>query len=159
MPGGLGLPGSKQIKFAAAYAGRTVTIWADARSIHMLLEGRLIRTRPSWFSPRDPHALLLRGGRITGRATATDLAIAYEHLAQAISRMIIDVDPYDAVLSPAAVTPAVPVGYFTEVDTATEATRMQNWSCYAFLANLSGHPSISLPTYVTRAARSHPVDP
>jgi len=64
--GRLLLPGNQQLKFAAALATRTVTVWADDRSIHVLLDGHLIRTRPSRFSVHDLRDLLLRGGRIAG---------------------------------------------------------------------------------------------
>lgn len=63
-PGGrLCLPGNQQAKFAAALGGRTVTVWADDRSIHVLLDGHLIRTRPSRFSAPDLADLLMRGAR------------------------------------------------------------------------------------------------
>jgi transposase InsO family protein len=64
--GRLCLPGNQQIKFAAALANRTVTLWADDRSIHVLLDGHLIRTRPSRFSPSELANLLARGGRVGG---------------------------------------------------------------------------------------------
>jgi hypothetical protein len=64
--GRLCLPGNQQIKFAAALANRTVTVWADDRSIHVLLDGHLIRTRPSRFSTHDLRDLLDRGGRGAG---------------------------------------------------------------------------------------------
>jgi hypothetical protein len=64
--GRLCLPGNQQIKFAAALANRTVTVWADDRSIHVLLDGHLIRTRLSRFSTQDLRDLLHRGGRIAG---------------------------------------------------------------------------------------------
>lgn len=49
--GRLCLPGNQQIKFNAALGGHPVTVWADLRSIHVLLGGELIRTRasrPTW---------------------------------------------------------------------------------------------------------------
>jgi transposase InsO family protein len=64
--GRLCLPGNQQIKFAAALAHRQVTVWADDRSIHVLLDGHLIRTRPSRFSEPDLRDLLDRGGRPAG---------------------------------------------------------------------------------------------
>jgi transposase InsO family protein len=64
--GRLCLPGNQQIKFSQALAHRQVTIWADDRSIHVLLDGHLIRTRPSRFSEPDLRDLLDRGGRPAG---------------------------------------------------------------------------------------------
>lgn len=64
--GRLCLPGNQQIKFAAALANRTVTVWANDRSIHVLLDGHLIRTRPSRFAAHDLRDLLTRGGRPAG---------------------------------------------------------------------------------------------
>jgi transposase InsO family protein len=64
--GRLCLPANQQIKFAAALANRTVTVWANDRSIHVLLDGHLIRTRPSRFSEHDLRDLLARGGRAAG---------------------------------------------------------------------------------------------
>lgn len=52
------LPGNQQMKFTAALARRTVTIWASDRSIHVLLEGTVIRTRPSRLSEHDLRELL-----------------------------------------------------------------------------------------------------
>jgi hypothetical protein len=56
-------PGNQQVKFAAALAGHTVTVWAGDRSIHVLLDGHLIRTRPSRFSVPDLADPLMRGAR------------------------------------------------------------------------------------------------
>ncbi|WP_282697821.1 IS481 family transposase [Streptomyces sp. CC208A] len=64
--GRLCLPGGQQMKFPAALGGRTVTLWADNRSIHVFLDGELLRTRPSQFTPTDLKALVKRGGRIAG---------------------------------------------------------------------------------------------
>ncbi|MFJ6054883.1 IS481 family transposase [Streptomyces sp. NPDC092307] len=64
--GRLCLPGGQQMKFPAALGGRTVTLWADHRSIHVFLDGELLRTRPSQFTPTDLKALVKRGGRIAG---------------------------------------------------------------------------------------------
>jgi hypothetical protein len=64
--GRLCLPGNQQLKVPAALAGRTVTVWADDRGIHVLLDGHLIRTRPSRFTRPDLRDLLGRGGRPAG---------------------------------------------------------------------------------------------
>lgn len=60
------LPGNQQLKFTSAMAGRTFTIWADDRTIHVLLGTELLRTRPSRLSAADLTAMLLNGARPAG---------------------------------------------------------------------------------------------
>jgi hypothetical protein len=60
------LPGNQQFKFTAALARRVVTVWASDRSIHVVLDGAVIRTRPSRLSEHDLRDLLARGARIAG---------------------------------------------------------------------------------------------
>jgi hypothetical protein len=43
--------GSWQIEFAAALAGQPVTVWADLRSIHVILVGEAVRSRQSLWDP------------------------------------------------------------------------------------------------------------
>ena len=64
------LPGNQQMKFTAALARRTVTIWASDRSIHVLLDGTVIRTRPSRLSEHDLRELMRRGARLAGAEPA-----------------------------------------------------------------------------------------
>jgi len=47
-------------------AGVVVTVWASDRSIHILLDGAVIRTRPSRLSEYDLRDLLRRGARVAG---------------------------------------------------------------------------------------------
>lgn len=66
-PGGrLTLPNNCGINLGQAYAGRTVTIWADDRSVHVCLDGHLIRTRSSRLSATDLFNLHLKGARLAG---------------------------------------------------------------------------------------------
>jgi transposase InsO family protein len=60
------LPGDQQLKFTAALAHRQVTVWASDRSIHVVLDGAVIRTRPSRLSEHDLRSLVLRGARVAG---------------------------------------------------------------------------------------------
>lgn len=60
------LPGNQQFKFTAALARHEVTVWASDRSIHIILDGAVIRTRPSRLSEHDLRDLLARGARIAG---------------------------------------------------------------------------------------------
>lgn len=64
------LPGNQQLKFTAALARRTVTLWANDRSIHVQLDGTVIRTRPSRLSEHDLRELLRRGARLAGAEPA-----------------------------------------------------------------------------------------
>jgi transposase InsO family protein len=64
------LPGNQQMKFTAALARRTVTIWANDRSIHVLLDGTVIRTRPSRLTGHDLRELLRRGAHLAGAEPA-----------------------------------------------------------------------------------------
>jgi hypothetical protein len=60
------LPGDQQFKFTAALGRREVTVWASDRSIHVMLDGAVIRTRPSRLSEHDLRDLLRRGARLAG---------------------------------------------------------------------------------------------
>ncbi|MFD8708129.1 IS481 family transposase [Kitasatospora sp. NPDC059648] len=82
--GRLCLPGGQQLKFPAALGGRTVTVWADDRSIHVFLDGELLRTRPSQFTPADLKALVQRGGRIAGPEPAPAALMSGPMMAHAV---------------------------------------------------------------------------
>lgn len=43
--GRLCLPNNQQLKFPTALGGRTATVWADERSIHVFIDVELARTR------------------------------------------------------------------------------------------------------------------
>lgn len=60
------LPAEQQLKFPAALARREVTLYASARSIHILLDGAVNRTRRSRLSEHVLRGLLRRGARIAG---------------------------------------------------------------------------------------------
>ncbi|MFE9069215.1 IS481 family transposase [Streptomyces violaceusniger] len=68
--GRLCLPNNQQLKFPAALGGRTATVWADERSIHIFIDGELARTRASRLTAADLKTLVQRGGRIAGPAPA-----------------------------------------------------------------------------------------
>lgn len=44
------LPQGQRWKFSPTLVGRTVTVWASQRTVHVLLDGQLIRTRSMTFS-------------------------------------------------------------------------------------------------------------
>jgi hypothetical protein len=45
-------PQGQRLKFSPTLVGRTVTVWASHRTVHVLLDGQLIRTRTMSFT--DP---------------------------------------------------------------------------------------------------------
>jgi hypothetical protein len=65
--GGLTLvPGKQQVSVNQGLAGRTLTVWADLRSIHLLLDGHVLRTVASRLLPADLASLAMRGARPAG---------------------------------------------------------------------------------------------
>ena len=47
-------------------AGRTVTIWAGLRTVHVSSDGHVVRTHASRLSPQDLSRLAMRGARVAG---------------------------------------------------------------------------------------------
>lgn len=68
--GTVGLAGHQLIWLGKHYLGRTITIWADHRSVHVLLEGHHLKTVPSRLSDTHLRHLLMRGGHPAGPAPA-----------------------------------------------------------------------------------------
>jgi hypothetical protein len=60
------LPQNQSLKFSPKLVGRTVTVWLSHRTVHVLLDGQLIRTRTMSFTDADLQTLLLRGARPAG---------------------------------------------------------------------------------------------
>ncbi|MGW2326469.1 IS481 family transposase [Streptomyces sp. NPDC001700] len=54
--------GRQRVGIHQALAGRTLTVWANQRSIHFLLDGHLITTVPSRLRPEDLAYLTMRYG-------------------------------------------------------------------------------------------------
>jgi transposase InsO family protein len=70
--GEVNLASSRQrISVKHGLAGRTLTVWADLRSIHLLLDGHLVRTLGSQLLPEDLAHLVMRGARPAGPEPAT----------------------------------------------------------------------------------------
>ena len=63
-------PGGQSFAVAGWLAGRTVRIWADLRSIHVNLDGRLIRSLASRLRPEDLRWLTMRGAQPAGPPAA-----------------------------------------------------------------------------------------
>ncbi|MEV8529816.1 IS481 family transposase [Streptomyces sp. NPDC052000] len=60
------LPQARSLKFSPLLVGRTVTVWVSHRTVHVVLDGQLIRTRSMSFTDADLQGLVLRGGRLGG---------------------------------------------------------------------------------------------
>jgi hypothetical protein len=58
--------GRQAVSVRQGLAGRTLTIWADLHSIHLLLDGHVLRTVASRLLPQDLACLAMRGARQAG---------------------------------------------------------------------------------------------
>lgn len=54
------LTGRQRFSLHQAMAGRTVTVWADLRTVHVLLDGEVVRTIASRLRPEDLRRLSMR---------------------------------------------------------------------------------------------------
>ncbi|MGW5612025.1 hypothetical protein ACWEWI_39545 [Streptomyces sp. NPDC003753] len=54
--------GRQRVGIHQALAGRTLTVWANHRSVHLLLDGHLVTTVPSRLRPEDIAYLTMRYG-------------------------------------------------------------------------------------------------
>jgi transposase InsO family protein len=68
--GEITLANGRQKVSLRACIGRLVTIWADYRTLHISLEGQLVRTVPSRLLPEHLQLLRMRGARPAGPAPA-----------------------------------------------------------------------------------------
>lgn len=68
--GHFAVAGSQQVWLGPAYSGRTVNVWADDRSIHLVLDGHHVKTIGSRLHDEHLRSLLLRGARPAGPAPA-----------------------------------------------------------------------------------------
>jgi transposase InsO family protein len=58
--------GRQHLTLRQGMAGRTLTVWADLHSIHLLLDGHVLRTVASRLLPQDLAYLAMRGARQAG---------------------------------------------------------------------------------------------
>ncbi|CAM3801371.1 hypothetical protein NORO109296_08535 [Nocardiopsis rhodophaea] len=58
--------GRQSLALHWSMAGRTVTVWADGRSIHRLVDGQVVRTVSSRLTPDDLRLLVMKGARPAG---------------------------------------------------------------------------------------------
>ena len=73
-PGGtvIIVAGRQSLTVKQRLAGRTLTVWADLHSIHLLLDGHVLRTVASRLLPQDLAFLAMRGARQAGPEPAPD---------------------------------------------------------------------------------------
>lgn len=64
--GSVGLAGHQQLWLGKHYRGRTITVWADQRNIHVLLDGHHVKTVASRLSETHLQHLLMRGAHPAG---------------------------------------------------------------------------------------------
>ncbi|MFF4419132.1 integrase core domain-containing protein [Streptosporangium sp. NPDC001559] len=64
------VPGKQRVGVNQGLTGRTLTIWAGLRSIHLLLDGHRVRTVASRLLPEDLAYLAMRGARPAGAEPA-----------------------------------------------------------------------------------------
>jgi hypothetical protein len=62
--------GAQHVGLHESMAGRTVTVWAGLRSVHVSNDGHVVRTTASRLRPEDLRHLVMRGARRAGRAPA-----------------------------------------------------------------------------------------
>ena len=60
------VPNAQHIWLGPTWGGRTITVWADQRSIHLLTNGHLIKTVPSRLTPDHLQQALDRGAQPGG---------------------------------------------------------------------------------------------
>jgi hypothetical protein len=58
--------GRQAVTLRQGMAGRVLTIWADLHSIHLILDGHVLRTVTSRLLPQDLAFLAMRGARPAG---------------------------------------------------------------------------------------------
>jgi hypothetical protein len=58
--------GRQHLSVRQGLAGRTLTVWADIHSIHLVLDGHVLRTVASRLLPQDLACLAMRGARQAG---------------------------------------------------------------------------------------------
>jgi transposase InsO family protein len=88
--GSVALAAHQQLWLGPAYGGRVVTVWADVDTVHVSLEGQLLKTVPSRLSTNHLGELRARGAR---PASDPPAAAALPRSAQhAASNTVVEVD-------------------------------------------------------------------
>lgn len=84
------------------------------------------------------------------RAAATpvpDYIAACVRLQQGVRSLVAATEPFDAVLSPTLAMPPVPIGHFTVGGPEEEFQRMNEFTPFTSVYNVSGQPSVSVPLH------------
>ncbi len=72
------LPRVQRIKMGAGRGGQHAHVWADVNSVHILIDGELVKTVPSNLNADDLQELRMRGAQPAGPAPAKAPALAAE---------------------------------------------------------------------------------
>jgi transposase InsO family protein len=70
------LPRVQRIKMGPARGGQHAHVWADENSIHILINGELVKTVPSNLNADDLHELRMRGAQLAGPPPTSTPALA-----------------------------------------------------------------------------------
>ena len=86
IPGRTRRQGGQQVWLGPALAGRTITIWVDETSLHVLLDGTRLKTLPSRLGVTDLARLAADGARPAGPSplpAGTGMAIEVDRMVNA----------------------------------------------------------------------------
>lgn len=92
-----------------------------------------------------------------GRALATETLVeALDWLSGFERRLITQLSPFDAVLTPAVAMTPRPLGWFDALDADRNFTQQVQYTPFTSLVNVAGLPAITLPVGLTPARSEHP---
>jgi hypothetical protein len=60
------LPSSQRVKIGTTYGGQAAQVWVDEFSVHIVIDGQLVKTVASNLTDEDLTELLMRGARPAG---------------------------------------------------------------------------------------------
>ena len=69
------LPRAQRIKMGPARGGQHAHVWADENSVHIVIDGKLVKTVPSNLNADDLHELRMRGAQPAGPPPASTPAL------------------------------------------------------------------------------------
>ncbi len=126
--------------FDGSHMDHFATVWAVGAAAAPVPDGQEHRLRP-----------LTRWLRERGRAVpAPDYVEAVARLRRFARFALTVFAPYDAVLTPTLATPPVPLGHFTTTgDPAEEFARMNAFTPFGNVYNITGQPAVTLPLHTT----------
>lgn len=87
--GVVAITGLQQLWVGKHYAGRTVTLWIDLASIHVIIDDSVLKTVTSRLTTTDLERLTMRGVRVPRSASARHLAV---HVRSVVFRLVAQQD-------------------------------------------------------------------